>query len=128
LSEEELLERSNLVALVRVLSVTCTGVAKDPVTKEDIPSWAARLELIEVKKGAEKPGDIVTVAWQAVPHGIVGPWTVYYYPGEEAWTHLRQAGDAFATTWWNAKGEPIQKPLLTALPQKPGQTVAMPQR
>ena len=43
LSEQELTDKSDLVALVRVLSVTCTGVAKDERTGEALPSYIKRM-------------------------------------------------------------------------------------
>src|SRR5215468_5146949 len=88
LSEQELTDKSDLVALVRVVSVTCTTVTKDEQTGEDLPSYLAKLEVKEVKKGDVKPGESVLVTWRAVPKSIVGPWAVYYYPGEVVWTHL----------------------------------------
>ena len=83
MSAQELMEKSDLVALVRVMSVTCTTITKDAATGEDLPSYIAQLKLLEVKKGDAKKGDAVLVTWRAVPKSIVGPWTVYYYPGEE---------------------------------------------
>ncbi|MCJ7527633.1 MAG: hypothetical protein MUO37_05915, partial [Methyloceanibacter sp.] len=38
MSESQLLEKSDLVALVRIKSVTCTGVAKDERAGEELPS------------------------------------------------------------------------------------------
>jgi hypothetical protein len=51
MSDDELLAKSDLVALVRVLSVTCTGVAKDERTGEALPSYRANAEVMEVIKG-----------------------------------------------------------------------------
>src|SRR5262245_12750975 len=78
MSDQELMEKSNLVALVRVLSVTCTSLTKDEATGEELPSYLATLQVREVKKGDAKKGDEVIVTWRAVPKSIVGPWTVYY--------------------------------------------------
>ncbi|MGH6735562.1 MAG: hypothetical protein ACRECX_05725 [Methyloceanibacter sp.] len=127
MSEAELLEKSDLVALVRVLSVTCTSVTKDDKTGEDLPGYLAKLEVIEVKKGDVKPGEEVLVTFRAIPKGMLGPWTVYYYPGEEVWTHLmlRSGGVTYASTWWNAKGEPVKPPETTDLPTKVGESVVM---
>ena len=82
MSEQELTDKSDLIATVRVLSVSCTVVTKDDKTGEDLPVYLARLRLLEVKKGDAKKGDEILVTWRAVPKGIVGPWTVNYYPGE----------------------------------------------
>src|SRR5215470_18212912 len=78
LSVQELTDKSDLVALVRVLSVTCTTVTKDEQTGEDLPSYLAKLEVKEVKKGDVKPGESVLVTWRAVPKSIVarGPSTI----------------------------------------------------
>ena len=125
MSDQELMEKSDLVALVRVLSVTCTSVTKDDATGEELPSYLATLQVLEVKKGDAKRGDEVIVTWRAVPKSIVGPWTVYYYPGEEVVTHLakRSGGASYASTWWNAKGDDVKSPNTRDLPSKPGETV-----
>ena len=125
--EAELLEKSDLVALVRVLSIGCTSVTKDEQTGEDLPGYLATLQVLEVKKGDAKPGDEVLVTWRAIPTGIIGPWAVYYYPGEEVWTHptKRSGGVTYATTWWNAKGEPVKPAQITKLPTKVGESVTI---
>jgi hypothetical protein len=125
MSDQELLDKSDLVAVVQVLSVTCTTVTKDDATGEDLPGYLAKMKLIDVKKGDAKPGEEVLVTWRAVPTKIVGPWTVNYYPGEVVETHLtkRSGGVAYASTWWNAKGEDVTKPSSTALPSTPGESV-----
>jgi hypothetical protein len=127
MSDTELMEKSDLVALVRVLSVTCTSITKDEKTGQDLPGYLAKLEIVEVKKGDMKPGEVVLVTWRALPEGIIGGWSVAYYPGEEVWTHLtkRSGGVTYATTWWNAKGTPIKEPETTDLPPGIGQTSAM---
>jgi hypothetical protein len=119
------MEKSDLVALVRVLSVTCTSVTKDEKTGEDLPGYLAQLQLLDVKKGDAKQGDEVLVTWRAVPKAVLGPWTVYYYPGEEVLTHLtkRSGGASYASTWWNAKGDPVKAPDTRDLPVTPGQSV-----
>ena len=86
--EQELMEKSDLVAVVQVLSVTCTAVTKDERTGEDLTHYLAQVKIIEVKKGEIKPGETILVTWRAIPKKIVGPWTVNYYPGEEVLTHL----------------------------------------
>jgi hypothetical protein len=127
MSDADLKEKSDVVALVRVLSVICTSVKKDEKTGEDLPGYLAQLQVLEVKKGDVKPGDELAVTFRAIPKGLLGPWTVYYYPGEEAWTHLtkRSGGITYATTWWNAKGEPVKPPKTTKLPTTVGGTVTM---
>jgi hypothetical protein len=89
MSDQELLDKSDLVALVRVVSVS-TGVSKDAATGEDLSSYLAQLQLVEVKKDEAKPGDVMLVTWHAIPKTIVGPWTVPHYPGEEVLTHLQK--------------------------------------
>ena len=125
MSEQELMEKSDLVALVRVLSVTCTSLTKDAATGEELPGYLAQLKVLEVKKGEVKPGAEVLVTWRAVPKSIVGPWTVYYYPGEEVVTHLtkRSGGASYASTWWNAKGDDVKAPDTRDLPLTPGESV-----
>ena len=88
MSDDELLAKSDLVALIRVLSVTCTGVAKDERTGEALPGYKANAEVMEVIKGDVAKGDDVSITFHAVPTHILGPWTVYYYPGEMVFTHL----------------------------------------
>jgi hypothetical protein len=129
--EQELLEKSDVVARVRVVSVTCTKVTQDERTGEDLPSYLARLQVLETKKGDAKKGEELLVTWSAVPQGVAGPWAVYYYPGEEAWTHLilRSGGVSYASTWWNAKGDDLKNPDTRDLPTTPGETVvAEPER
>ena len=48
MSEQELMEKSDLVALVRVMSVTCTSLTKDAATGEDLPGYIAQLKVLEV--------------------------------------------------------------------------------
>ena len=125
MSEQELMEKSDLVALVRVLAVTCTSIVKDEQTGEELPGYLATLKVLEVKKGDVKQGEEVLVTWRAIPKTIVGPWTVYYYPGEEMVTHLtkRSGGVSYASTWWNAKGDDVKSPDTRDLPTTPGETV-----
>jgi len=127
MSDDELTEKSDLVALVRVLSVTCTSAAKDPKTGQILPGYLAKLQVLDVKKGDAKRGDDVLVTWRTVPKGALGPWAVAYYPGEEVWTHLtkRSGGVTYASTWWNAKGEPVKEPETTELPVQIGFTSGM---
>jgi hypothetical protein len=129
MSEQDLTDKSDLIATVRVLSVSCTSVKKDDNTGEELPSYLAKLKVVDVKKGDAKPGDEIIVTWRAVPKGIVGPWTVNYYPGEEVLTHLvkKSGGVSYGSTWWNAKGEDITVPPNTELPSELGETFVAPQ-
>ena len=126
MSKEELLANSGLVALVWIKSVTCVAVTKDERTGEDLPSYSARAELMEVIKGEEVKGDTVNITFQAVPTGLLGPWTVRYYPGELVWTHLVVKDGTYTTTWWNGRGTLVSKAVITELPTTPGQTVEIP--
>ncbi len=125
MSEQELTDKSDLVALMRVLAVTCTSVTTDPTTGEDLPGYLAQLKVVEVTKGDVKPGEVVLVTWRAIPKDVAGPWTVYHYPGEEMVTHLtkRSGGVTYASTWWNAKGDDVRSPDTRDLPVTPGETV-----
>ena len=125
MSEQELTDKSDLVAQVRVLAVTCTSVTTDEATGEDLPGYLAQLKVVEVTKGDVKPGEVVLVTWRAIPKDVNGPWTVYYYPGEEMVTHLtkRSGGVTYASTWWNAKGDDVRSPDTRDLPVTPGETV-----
>ena len=124
MSDQELTDKSDLVAVVRVTSVTMTVATKDDKPGEVLPAYLAKLKLVDVKKGDAKPGDEVIVTWRAVPKDIVGPWAVEYYPGEEVLTHLvkKSGGVSYGSTWWNAKGDDIKAPESKALPTEPGQT------
>jgi hypothetical protein len=128
MSQEELLSKSDLVALVRVLSVTCVSVSKDERTGEDLPSYSARVELMEVIKGEEAKADDVTISFHAIPTGMLGPWSVYYYPGEMVWTHLVGKDGDYITIWWNGRGTLVNKAVVTELPTTPGETVEVPRR
>ena len=125
MSEQELNDKSDLVAQVRVLAVTCTSITTDEATGEQLPGYLAQLKVVEVKEGDAKPGEVVLVTWRAIPKNVDGPWTVYYYPGEEMVTHLtkRSGGVTYASTWWNAKGDDIKSPDTRELPVTPGETV-----
>jgi hypothetical protein len=126
MSDAELLTKSDLVALVRVLSVTCTAITHDDFTKQDIRNYSAKVELMEVIKGDEAKGGDVNITFHEIPKGLLGPWSVFYYPGEMVWTHLIRAGDAFTTTWWNGRGALVSEAVITQLPTKPGETVEVP--
>jgi hypothetical protein len=128
LEDAELAETSDLVALVRVMSVTCTSVTTDPNTGEALPGYLAKLRVIEAKEGDVRPGGEVLVTFRAIPKDALGPWTVFYYPGEEVWTHLvkRAGGVTYASTWWNAKGEVVKAPETEELPTTVGESVLAP--
>jgi hypothetical protein len=128
MSTSELLQKSDLVALIRVLAVTCVSVNKDERTGEELPSYRARAELMEVIKGEEQKGLDVTIAFHAIPEGAAGPWTVYYYPGEMVWTHLVGKDGVYTTTWWNGRGTLVSKAIITELPTTQGATVEVPRR
>ena len=120
LSQDELLQKSDLAALVRVLSVTCVATLEDE-TGEQVPTrFSARLTLLEIKKGNEREGDIVTVFWSNVPGDVTGA----YFPGEELWTHLTIEDGGYRNTWWNAKGPTMKEPTITALPTTVGETLS----
>jgi hypothetical protein len=125
MSKSELLLKSDLVALVRILAVTCTGATKDAQTGEDLPSYSANAELIEIIKGEEMKGDDIAITFHAIPESVAGPWTVYYYPGEMVWTHLVRQDGSYTTTWWNGRGTVVEKPAVTELPTTPGETVSL---
>ena len=125
MSDADLLSKSDLVALVRVLSVTCTAITHDDFTKQDIANYSANVELIEVIKGDVAKGNDVNIVFHEIPKGLLGPWSVFYYPGEMVWTHLVKQGDDYTTTWWNGRGELVHKAIITTLPTKPGESVAI---
>jgi hypothetical protein len=129
MSDQELMDKSDLVAVVRVVSVSCTTVTKDEKRGEELPAYLAKLRVLEVKKGDAQKGDEVLVTWRAIPKDIVGPWAVYYYPGEVVLTHLvkRTGGVSYGSTWWNAKGDDAKAPESTELPTTPGETFTAPQ-
>ena len=129
MSDQELMDKSDLVAVVRVLSVSCTTITKDDKSGEELPAYLAKVRLLDVKKGDAQNDDEVLVTWRAVRKDIVGPWTVYYYPGEVVLTHLvkRSGGVSYGSTWWNAKGDDVKAPESTDLPEAPGQTLTAPQ-
>ena len=125
MSDADLLAKSDLVALVRVLSVTCVSVSKDEQTGEALRNYSANVELIEVIKGDVAKGAEVTITFEDIPQGLLGPWSVFYYPGEMVWTHLVKQGDDYTTTWWNGRGELVHKTDITTLPARPGEGVAI---
>jgi hypothetical protein len=129
MSDQELMDKSDVVAVVRVLSVSCLAVTKDDKTGQELPTYLAKLRVMDVKKGDTQKGDELLVTWRAVPKDVVGPWTVNYYPGEVVLTHLtkKSGGVSYGSTWWNAKGEDIKVPENSDLPKTPGETLIAPQ-
>ena len=125
MSNEDLLAKSDLVALVRVLSVTCLSVSKDERSRRSIANYSANVELIEVIKGDVAKGAEVNITFDEIPKGLLGPWSVFYYPGEMVWTHLVKEGDDYTTTWWNGRGDVVNKAVITTLPTTPGETVGI---
>ena len=119
MSPEQLLSASDVVALARVLSVTCVALGER--NGEVLRDCSARLGLLQVHKGKYRRFDTLTVYWNQTPHNMLGPWYVPYGPGEKAWTHLRlpQGSSAFETTWWNAKDqiEPARAQMPTDVMQ-----------
>lgn len=99
MSPEELFAASNLVALVRVLSVTCVAIIHGG--SEELRRYTAELGLLRIRKGKERWYDVVTVGWEETPAGMLGAWYVAYYPGGKGWAHLQGQDGAYETTWWN---------------------------
>jgi hypothetical protein len=120
LSQDELLQKSDLVALVRVLGVTCIATGTDQDGKVVPVRFNAALKLLELRKGKGTPGDVVFVDWSNVPGDVTGA----YFPGEELWTHLTIEDGGYRNTWWNAKGPTMKEPTITALPTTVGETLS----
>ncbi len=126
-SPDALLAESDIAARVRVLSVTCTKQWTDERSGEPLHAYSAELELLEIKKGDGQVGDVVKVGFEEISKGLLGPWSVFYYPGEEVWTYLvhDDGGDLYKTTWWNARGETLKDAQTKDLPTEVGKTVAI---
>jgi hypothetical protein len=123
LSPADLLARSDLAALVRVLSVTCAEKWLDPGSGEVLRAYLADLRVLKVRKGSARRSATVRVRWQDIPAGLLGPWSVGYLVGEELWTHLvRGSGAEYDSTWWNARGDLLRGAERTDLPREPGET------
>jgi hypothetical protein len=118
MSPEQLLSASDLVALVRVLSVTCLSVGQ---TAEHLRICSARLGLLKIRKGDFRKYDIVEVWWEETSRQVYGPWYVAYLPGEKVWTHLKWRCQTLETTWWNATKQ-VQPPQRN-LPSEVMETV-----
>ena len=42
------------------------------------------------------------------------------------WTHLIGKDGQYTSTWWNARGTVVSKPIITELPTTPDETAAIP--
>ncbi|ODA66321.1 hypothetical protein A7A08_02719 [Methyloligella halotolerans] len=124
LSEEELTEKSDLVALIEVLSVTSVGALPDMQTRQALQFYYAKAKVLEVKKGDVKPGTEITIEFREVPEDTVGRWEVSYYAGEELWTYLKARGENYRATYWNARGKQVRPAVSNKLPAQPGQTIS----
>ena len=103
MSERELMDKSDIVAVIRVLSVSCIAVTKDEKSGEELPAYLAKARLIDVKKGDAKKGDEILVTFRATPKNVLGPWTVYYYPGEVVLTPFMGVGSEVAGALMNGR-------------------------
>jgi len=124
MTDDELLAKSDLVALIEVLSVTSVGALPDPGTRQALQFYYAKAKVLEVKKGDVKPGTEITIEFREVPEDIVGRWEVSYYAGEELWTYLRKRGENYRATYWNARGKQVRPASSNKLPSQPGQTIS----
>ena len=77
-------------------------------------------------KGEEVKGDTVTITFHAIPTGLLGPWTVYYYPGEMVWTHLVGKDGQYTTHLVERPRHVVSNAVITELPTTPGETVEIP--
>jgi hypothetical protein len=127
MSPEKLLEKSDVVATVRVVAIVCTQRTVDPRTGEVLCSYRAQLRIMEVKNGSIRKNQLVWVTWHDIPTGLLGPWSVAYYLGEEVTTHLVKDEERgiYTTLWWNAKGKRTREPHTTGLPKYPGQVLRL---
>jgi hypothetical protein len=136
LTPVELLAESDLVALVRVLSVTCTGLYY-PFWPDlaEVLAYVAQLEILSIRKGSVRPGEIIAVKWEKLSDELAleTTWTVAYHPGEQVWTHLQRVAhkdglwlkhsSAYVNTWWNARDQTLREAESYDLPRLPGETV-----
>jgi len=117
MSPEQLFSASDIVVLVRVLSVTCLSISQ----REGLRCCSARLGLLKILKGNFHKFDTVEVWWEEKSPLALGPWYVAYHPGEKVWTHLKWRRQTLETTWWNATKQ-VQPPQRN-LPNKVMETV-----
>src|SRR4029077_7419777 len=77
MSPEELEQKSDVVATVRVLAVACAGEVKPPGSKENVPQYQAWLQVVSATKGSVKPKQTLLVEWHDLPRPmLLGPWKV----------------------------------------------------
>lgn len=125
MSKSELELNSDVVAKVRVLSVTCLRMSQDSGTGQKLGAYRAKVLVVEARKGAA-PGDVLNVDFSDVTP-VLGSWSVPYYVGEVSNTHLVWEADkaSLTTFWWNAK-ETLESPQDGRLPTRAGETITSP--
>ena len=125
LSAEELQKRSDVVAVVRVLAVTCTAQAPDAETKQPLRTFQAWLQVVRVDKGNAKPDETITLEWRETPKGGFADGATPFFPGEEVKTYLKWIGDRrlFEVAGVGGLKEPIRPADIQKLPEKPGQVL-----
>ncbi|MGZ8417764.1 MAG: hypothetical protein ACXWVQ_12440 [Methyloceanibacter sp.] len=92
-------------------------------TGEDLPSYSASAELMEVIKGEEVKGDTVNIIFHAIATGLLGPWTVFI---PARWYGRTSSASEYTTIWWNGRGSVVSQAVITELPTKPGETAEIP--
>lgn len=122
-----LYKTSDIIAEVRVHSVTCLGETKVSDCDVKFRRYQATLEIMKCWKGTEVIGQRVLVEWRIpVNAQLQGHWSVPYYPGEIVATHLKWNTEnrVYGTTWWNGRAEtPVRAADTDRLPEVAGQTV-----
>jgi len=86
MSPADLLAASDLVALIRVLSVTCLEVWRHGGTGEELASFEARLGVLRVTKGQARRYRTVRLTWEEVSSQTLGNWCVRYST-KRAWRY-----------------------------------------
>ena len=132
-------------ALAVLLMAACSGTSNDASkttrsgsSSTTEPSTKTRPSPTQELPGTQLAGDVaflgpirtvavgdVTITFHTIPKGLLGPWSVFYYPGEMVWTHLVKEDGAYTTTWWNGRGTLVDKAVITELPTTPGETVKL---
>ena len=124
-SKEELQDKSDLIVEAKVLGVICTkeDYYNNVKNLPKVYYYQAWLKLLKVEKGILKPNDSIIVEWSGTPKGLIGPWSVDYFPGQIVNTHLilDKEKNYYKTTWWNATNT-IKKSSIT-LPKNIGKVV-----
>jgi hypothetical protein len=100
MAPQQLVSASDLVALVRVLTVTCLGVTQ--LRQECLRSYRAKLGVLKVRKGRLRRFDVISVDWREQPRDIPGYGWVAYRPDGMGWTRLIWRDGEWKPTWWNA--------------------------